>query len=193
MLRVPAYAASKSVYIQAYACSSLRPAPSGPGWCLQLQALLHKPGEYCWRVCAANRGSAERAFSLSLAAGACVRVSFGHPAPQALLRAQLSTRVRDHMGKSFCSCEVGCLAKCPNPTQAVQLGGAGPWRFGWHFSLLGLRGLTLEAVAFRGFQLQRLWGIRVRIPKRVAVRFAPLCGETVGHVGFNAPVGSECE
>ena len=32
----------------------------------------------------------------------------------------------------MCSCEVGCLAKCPIPTQAARLGGAGPWRFGWH-------------------------------------------------------------
>lgn len=27
---------------------------------------------------------------------------------------------------------MGCLAKCPIPTQAARLGGAGPWRFGWH-------------------------------------------------------------
>ena len=89
-------------------------------------------------------------FCLSPAAGACVRVWFGHPAPQALSPSQcpqLSTHVRDYRGKSFCSCEVGCLAKCPNPTQASQLGGAGPWRFGWHFSLLGLRGSERRTLA----------------------------------------------
>ena len=64
-------------------------------------------------VCAAKRGLAELAFSLSLAAGACVRVWYDHPAPQALSPSQcpqLSTFVRDRKGKSFCSCEVGCLA-----------------------------------------------------------------------------------
>ena len=42
------------------------------------------------------------------------------------LHPQLSIRERDHRGKGFCSCEVGCLAKCPNPTQAAQLGGGRP-------------------------------------------------------------------
>ena len=66
------------------------------------------------------------AFSRSLAAGACVRVCLVRPphAPSLRRCPQLSTLVRDHRGKSLCSREVGCLAKCPNPTQA-QLGGAG--------------------------------------------------------------------
>ena len=89
------------------------------------------------RVFAAARASAECAFALSLAAGAVrvLRVLFDHPSPYAPSLSQcplLSTSVRDHRGKSFCSCEVGCLAKCPIPTQAARLGGAGPWRFGWH-------------------------------------------------------------
>ena len=81
-------------------------------------------------ICAAKRGSAEHAFSLSPAAGVCVCVCvcfwFGHPAPQALSPSQcpqLSTRVRDHRGKSFCSCEVGCLAKCPIQPKPRSLGG----------------------------------------------------------------------
>ena len=45
---------------------------------------------------------------------------------------QLSTFVKDHRGKSLCSREVGCLAKCPNRTQAARFGGAGAWRFVWH-------------------------------------------------------------
>ena len=67
------------------------------------------------------------AFSLSLAAGACVPVCLVRPphAPSLRRCPQLSTLVRDHRGKSLCSREVGCLAKCPNPTQP-QLGGAGP-------------------------------------------------------------------
>ena len=74
-------------------------------------------------------------FSLSLAAGACVRVCLLRPPHALFLRRcpRHSTHVRDHRGKTY----VPCLAKCPNPTQA-QLGGAGPWRFGWH--LLRLRG-----------------------------------------------------
>ena len=58
-------------------------------------------------VCAAKRGLAELVFSLSLAAGACVRVWYDHPAPQALSPSQCpkpSTFVRDRKGKSFCSC-----------------------------------------------------------------------------------------
>ena len=67
------------------------------------------------------------AFSLSLAAGACVRVCLVRPphAPSLRRCPQLSTLVRDHRRKSLCSREVGCLAKCPNQTQA-QLGGGGP-------------------------------------------------------------------
>ena len=56
----------------------------------------------------------------------CVCFWFGHPAPQALSPSQcpqLSTRVRDHRGKSFCSCEVGCLAKCPIQPKPRSLGG----------------------------------------------------------------------
>ena len=70
-------------------------------------------------------------FSLSLAAGACVRVCSVRPPHVPSLRRWplLSTLVRDHRGKSLCFREVGCLAKCRNLTQA-QLGGAGPWRFG---------------------------------------------------------------
>ena len=64
------------------------------------------------------------AFSLSFAAGAYVRVCLVRPphAPSLRRCPQLSTLVRDHRGKNLCSREVGCLAKCPNPTHA-QLGG----------------------------------------------------------------------
>ena len=94
-------------------------------------------------VCAAKRGLAELAFSLSLAAGACVRVWYDHPAPQALSPSQcpqLSTFVRDRKGRVSVPVKWAVLPKCPNPTQAARLGGAGPWRFGWRFSQLGLRG-----------------------------------------------------
>ena len=92
---------------------------------------------------AAKRGLAELAFSLSLAAGACVRVWYDHPAPQALSPSQcpqLSTFVRDRKGKSFClSAQIQ-----PKPP---GLGGAGPWRFGWRFSQLGLRGSERRTLA----------------------------------------------
>ena len=111
------------------------------GWCLELLALPpHAKGTMIESVQPqGNRLSF--AFSLSLAAAACVRVCLVRPphAPSLRRCPQLSTVVRDHRGKSLCSREVGCLAKCPNPTQA-HLGGAGPWRFGWHLSLLRLRG-----------------------------------------------------
>ena len=70
------------------------------------------------------------AFALSLAAGACVRVCLVRPphAPSLRRCPQLSTLVRDHRGKSLCS------------KPAARLGGAGPWRFGWHLSLLRSRG-----------------------------------------------------
>ena len=65
------------------------------------------------------------AFALSLAAGACVRVCLLLPphAPSLRRCPQLSTLVRDNRGKSLCSREVGCVAKCPNPTQLPGLGG----------------------------------------------------------------------
>ena len=65
------------------------------------------------------------AFALSLAVGACVRACLVRPphAPSLRRCPQLSTLVRDHRGKSLCSREVGCLAKCPHPTQAARLGG----------------------------------------------------------------------
>ena len=64
-------------------------------------------------------------FALSLAAGACVRVCLVRPphAPSLRRCPQLSTLVRDHRGKSLCSREVGCLAKCPNQPKLPSLGG----------------------------------------------------------------------
>ena len=85
-------------------------------------------GVECWAVVWLPKGiKLSFAFSLSLAAGACVRVCLVRPphAPSLRRCPQFSTLVRDHRGKSLCSEEVGCLAKCPNPTQA-QLGGGGP-------------------------------------------------------------------
>ena len=45
------------------------------------------------------------------------------PISETVAPAYSSTLVRDHRGKNLCFREVGCLAKCPNPTQA-QLGRA---------------------------------------------------------------------
>ena len=71
------------------------------------------PRGYCWSLCS-QRGIAELAFSLSPTAGACVRVWYDHPAPQALSPTQLSTVVRDHRGKSSVPVKWAVLPKCPS-------------------------------------------------------------------------------
>ena len=72
-----------------------------------------------------QRNKLSFAFSLSLAASACVRVCLVRPphAPSLRWCPQPNTLVRDHMGKSLCSREVGCLAKCPNPNPRSGWGG----------------------------------------------------------------------
>ena len=87
------------------------------------------------------------AFSLSLAAGACVRVCLVRPphAPSLRWCPQLSTLVRDHRGKSLCSREVGCLSAQIQPKLSLgggpmevrvapfpsQIEGPGAWNSRW--------------------------------------------------------------
>ena len=81
-------------------------------------------------------------FSLSLAAGACVRVCLVRPphAPSLRRCPQLSTRVRDHRGGRACVPEKWAVLPSAQIQPKLSLGGAGPWRFGWHLALLRLRG-----------------------------------------------------
>ena len=76
-------------------------------------------------------------FCLAVLCGcACL---FDQPSPQCPASLshcpQLGTSVMDHRGKSFVPAMMWAVlpsAKCPIPTQVARLGGAGPWKFGWH-------------------------------------------------------------
>ena len=125
--------------------------PSGRGWCLQLQALPHTRREYCLSL-RSQPGSAEKAFvSLSLVACACACFVRPPCTPSPSQCPHLSTRVGGHRGRASVPEK---WAVFPSPTQVAHPGGggggAGLWRFGWHFSLLGLRGSERRTLTLAG-------------------------------------------